>query len=229
MQLVPFPCRSAALATLVALLLAGVYTAACVGDSVTGPTTREPLAADGGGSDAKACVPGASIACTGQSGCPSSQVCSADGTALGPCTCTVGSGDGGQPGMDAAPTDSGDAGLSSTLGAVHLTWILKGATTGSTLTCAQVTNQTGVELLLTASGGAQLPVKRTFPCVGNEGDLVAVPVGTYTAVADMLNAMSQSLGSSAATPVTVASSPCDTVVSNECVRNLTTTILIDGM
>ena len=82
---------------------------------------------------------------------------------------------------------------------------------------------------LTASGGSQSPVKRTFPCVGNEGDLVAVPVGTYTAVADMLNAMSQSLGSSAATPVTVASSPCDNVVSNECVRNLTTTILIYGM
>lgn len=224
MKLVTLQCRSAAVAPLFAVLLAGGYTAACVGESVA-----EPPAAVDGGSSTKVCVPGASVACVGQSGCASSQVCSADGTALGPCVCTGTPGDGGQPGMDAAPTDSGDSGLSSTLGAVHLTWILKGAITGNTLTCSQVTGQAGVELLLTASGGSQSPIKRTFPCVGNEGDLVAVPVGTYTAVADMLNASSQSLGSASPVSVTVASSPCDNVVSNECVRNLTTTILIDGM
>ena len=208
---------------LFASLVGAGYSAACHDGSVEQP----PATADGG--SGTACIPGASVACVGQGGCSGGQVCSANGASLGPCVCGPTSGDGGQPGADASPADSGDSGasVSTTLGALHVTWVLKGATSGSTLTCAQVTGQSGVSVTLTPSGGAS-PISMTFPCVGNSGDLVAVPVGTYTAVADILNGSSQSLGSAAPVSVTVASSPCDGVVSNECVRNSSETILVDG-
>jgi hypothetical protein len=145
---------------------------------------------------------------------------------LGACVCGGTPGDGG--GVDAASADSGDAGLSATLGAIHVTWILKGGSSATTLTCAQVTGQSGVNVVLTTSG-AGAPIEKTFPCVGNSGDFVAVPFATYTASVSILNAASASLGSAPPASVTVAASPCDGVVSSECVKNLSVTISVDGL
>jgi hypothetical protein len=91
-----------------------------------------------------------------------------------------------------------------------------------------VTGQSGVNVVLTQAG-SPTPIEKTFPCVGNSGDVVAVPFGKYAVSTAILNASSAALGSAPPASVTVAASPCDAVVSNECVQNLTVTISVDGL
>ena len=52
--------------------------------------------------DAPLCTPGASVACVGTSGCAGAQVCNAEGTGFGACSCG--------PGPDGGPSDSGTDG-----------------------------------------------------------------------------------------------------------------------
>jgi hypothetical protein len=59
-----------------------------------------------GGTTAGICTPGASVACTGAGGCSGGQVCNQAGTALGDCTCGVGT-DSGPPSDSGPPIDSG--------------------------------------------------------------------------------------------------------------------------
>ena len=107
-------------------------------------------------------------------------------------------------------------------------WTLKGAVSSSVLTCAQVTGQTGVVLTLTPMGAGSA-IDKTFPCAGNTGDYVDVPLGSYTVSGSIINSMSQALGTASPASLMLASSPCDSVVSNECTKNLPITILVDGL
>lgn len=57
------------------------------------------LVAGCGGGDEPLCTPGASVACVGTGGCAGGQVCNADGTGFGACSCG--------PGPDGGTNDSG--------------------------------------------------------------------------------------------------------------------------
>ena len=57
------------------------------------------IAGCGGGGDEPLCTPGASVACVGTGGCSGGQVCNAEGTGFGPCSCG--------PGLDGGPSDGG--------------------------------------------------------------------------------------------------------------------------
>jgi hypothetical protein len=187
-------------AGLLLTLAAPVTFAACVGDSTPPTQTGD----DGG---------------TSNDATPSGQTMDGSST-VNPTT------DAGTGSTDASQT-SMDADISTTLGAVHAIWTLKGATSGSTLTCAQVTGQTGVLLTLTPKNSPS-PIDKTFPCGGNTGDYVDVPLGMYTVSGSIINNMSQALGTANPASLDLESSPCDSVVSHECTKNLPITILVDG-
>jgi hypothetical protein len=80
-----------------ALAIIGASTVTCGGTS----------------SPARACVPGASVACTGPAGCTGFQVCNAGGSALGPCDCASGADD---TGPDAGPMSGESSSSSSSSG-----------------------------------------------------------------------------------------------------------------
>lgn len=77
----------------------------------------------------RACIPGASLGCVGNAGCSGSQVCNAEGTALGTCSCGV-SADGGMNDatLDGGPDDgsaTGDASI-PTCGVLEQTGCMAG-------------------------------------------------------------------------------------------------------
>lgn len=116
-----------------------------------------------------------------------------------------------------------DSGAIPTQGALHLTWTLQQG--GSAVTCAQVAGQAGVSVLLTPSGSTS-SIQRTLPCEPGGGDVTGIPFGGYTVTIDLINSQSLSLGSAPAQSVTLAASPCDRIVSGDCAKNLSVTVVV---
>jgi hypothetical protein len=109
--------------------------------------------------------------------------------------------------------------IQATLGQVEVSWRLVGATSGSTLTCAQVAGEDGVSILVTfANGQAAESVVDCEPGVGR-GPLV--PIGSHTVALALLRE-GQNIGDSAAAPIAVT-------YGNEVVPLGQRTIGVDGL
>jgi hypothetical protein len=197
------------------------------------------VACSGGGGDTpKVCTPGASVACVGAGGCAGGQACSADGAGYGACVCggngggNTGGGGGGGGGADASALDgsatdaTSDASPTPTKGGVHVTWTLRKAGTMAALTCADVTGQNGVDVVVTKSG-TTTAIENLFVCTAGLGDVLDLAFGSYTVSSTIVNAQSQGLGSAPAQVTTLAASPCDQIISGQCVKSVAMTIIVD--
>jgi len=106
--------RTTVLLLCFSLVACSSETAATVGDG----GARDGAVTDGSTTDTPplACVPGASVACTGPSGCAGGQSCLADGTGYGACDCGA-PGDAGAADVATVEAGQGDAGAADALAA----------------------------------------------------------------------------------------------------------------
>jgi hypothetical protein len=109
--------------------------------------------------------------------------------------------------------------IQATLGQVEVSWRLVGATSGSTLTCAQVAGEDGVSILVTSADGDA--AESLVDCEPGVGRGPLVPIGSHTVALSLLRG-GLNIGDSAAAPIAVA-------YGNEVVPLGQRTIGVDGM
>jgi hypothetical protein len=109
--------------------------------------------------------------------------------------------------------------IQATLGQVEVSWRLVGATSGSTLTCAQVAGEDGVSILVTSANGDA--AESFVDCEPGVGRGPLVPIGSHTVALSLLRA-GLNIGDSAAAPIAVT-------YGNELVPLGQRTIGVDGM
>jgi cysteine-rich repeat protein len=78
-------------------------------------------------------------------------------------------------------------------GYFYWAWSLQGQVSGNPLTCADVPNQNGTEIITTVSGGG-MAYDDVFTCSDGAGYTSVLPTGSYTCAFDIINTAMQSIG-----------------------------------
>lgn len=140
-------------------------------------------------------------------------------------------------GSGGSPTDAGaggnggtgaEAGPRPTEGGLHVVWTLVGAVSGSKLNCSSA-GGTSVQVVSTPTGSSN-PQIDIFPCSDGSGDALPHPFGSYTVDVELLDSSNLSLGRAPVLAgVTLAASPCDRIVSGDCMKDENVVIAVDGL
>jgi len=102
--------------TAVGAVIAILVVSGCGGGGSGGGGGRGGSGGGTGGTAARVCVPGMSVACACTNGTQGAQVCAANGTMYGACTCSGGPGAAGSSGGAGAAGAGGSAGTAGTIG-----------------------------------------------------------------------------------------------------------------
>ncbi|MCA9591183.1 MAG: hypothetical protein KC657_38070 [Myxococcales bacterium] len=125
----------------------------------------------------------------------------------------------------AVSADGGDASVTPTRGAIHLSWTIRKAS-GGVGTCADAIGENGVNLAVTPMG-AQNGFEKTFSCAAGTGDFPDLAFGQYFAAVAIINGAGLALGSAPVASISLTPTPCDMVVGTDCYKNLDVTITLD--
>jgi len=97
-------------------------------------------------------------------------------------------------------------------GALRLSWVILNS--GTPVTCDAVNGAAGVEVDLTPMGGGNA-IARQLPCDPGQGDVLAIPPGTYLMSASIVDAQQQAIATAPTQEVTFDAT-CDVIVSGDC-------------